>query len=170
MATRHDHMDHIDDRAWIIRPYINALRAFFAKRVAPHEVDDMVQDVAVRMQQRPETEIGNVEGYLFQVARSVLTDHARRGRVRSAGRHVSIEDYHHPAELRSPARIAEGREELALVLAAIRRLPDRARQVFVLHRFEEMSYQAIAREMGISVSAVEKHIMKAIRILGASLG
>jgi RNA polymerase sigma-70 factor (ECF subfamily) len=130
----------------------------------------MVQDVAVRMQQRPETAIGNVEGYLFQVARSVLTDHARRGSARCAGRHVPIEEYHHPVELRSPARVAEGREELALVMAAIRGLPGRARQAFVLHRFEEMSYQAIAREMGISVSAVEKHIMKAIRILGASLG
>ncbi len=33
----------------------------------------------------------------------------------------------------------------------------------MLHRFEEMSYPEIAERLSISVSAVEKHMMKALR-------
>ena len=44
-------------------------------------------------------------------------------------------------------------------------LPERTRDVFMLHRFEQMSYPEIARAFGISVSAVEKHIIKALRRL-----
>jgi RNA polymerase sigma-70 factor (ECF subfamily) len=37
--------------------------------------------------------------------------------------------------------------------------------VFVLHRFEEKSCSAIASQLGITVSGVEKHIMRALRHL-----
>jgi len=39
----------------------------------------------------------------------------------------------------------------------------------VLHRFEEISCASIAEQLGMSVSAVEKHIMKALRALHARL-
>ena len=56
-----------------------------------------------------------------------------------------------------------------MLLAAMEDLPARTREAFVLHRFEEMQYAAIAGHMGISVSAVEKHIMRAIRRLADAI-
>lgn len=151
-----------------VMPLLPAIRRFVAKRAAPPEIDDLVQEVALRMHlRRGELPVGNLEGYVFQVARSVLTDHARRDQVRARSSHVPLEEYHHPVEGRSPERVLHGKEQLQQLVAAVGKLPDRTRQAFVLHRFEEMSYAAIARHMGISVSAVEKHIMKAIRILAA---
>ena len=151
--------------------YLGGLRAFFVKRVAPCDVDDMVQEVVLRMQaRRGETGIGNFEGYLFQVAHSVLTDRGRRDQARQRSRHGPLEEPDHPIEEISPARVLEGKQQLALLIMAMKELPDRTRQIFVLHRFEEMSYGGIARHMGISVSAVEKHIMKAIRHLTARAG
>ena len=44
-------------------------------------------------------------------------------------------------------------------------MPERTRDIFVLHRFENISYGEIAMRMNISVSAVEKHIMKALKLL-----
>ncbi|WP_279330720.1 RNA polymerase sigma factor [Sphingomonas oleivorans] len=146
------------------------MRSFFAKRVCSHDVEDMVQEVALRMQvRRARGAIENVEAYLFQVAQSVLTDRGRRDQVRHRSRHEPLEEAHHPHEEISPARVLEGREQLAIVIAALEELPDRTRQAFVLHRFQEMSYAGIARHMGVSVSAVEKHIMKAIKHLAARL-
>lgn len=153
-----------------VMPLLPAIRRFVAKHAAPPEIDDLVQEVALRMHLRAgELPVGNLEGYVFQVARSVLTDHARRDKVRARSSHVPLEEYHHPVEVCSPERVLHGKERLQQLVTAVGTLPDRTRQAFVLHRFEEMSYAAIARHMGISVSAVEKHIMKAIRILVATL-
>lgn len=142
------------------------VRRYLCRRVSANEVDDLVQDVAVRLHGRRTADaIGNPAAYLFQVAHSVLADHARRNQVRHRSEHLTLEEDHHPVEVCSPERVLQGKEDLARLVAAIGDLPERTRQVFVLHRFEEMSYAAIARHLGISVSAVEKHIMKAIRIL-----
>lgn len=150
--------------------HLSAVRRFLMKRAPIGEVDDLVQEVALRMQTRRATDvIDNIEGYLFQVAQSVLADRGRRDTVRHRSAHDSLEEFHHPVEDRSPERVLQGKEHLAQLIAAMNDLPDRTRQAFVLHRFEEMSYAAIARHMGISVSAVEKHIMKAIKLLAGSL-
>lgn len=150
--------------------HLNAVRRFLTKRAPIGEVDDLVQEVALRMQtRRTNAPIDNIDGYLFQVAQSVLADRGRRDTVRHRSAHDSLEEIHHPVEDRSPERVLQGKEHLAQLIAAMNDMPERMRQAFVLHRFEEMSYAAIARHMGISVSAVEKHIMKAIKHLAGSL-
>ncbi|SEM98295.1 RNA polymerase sigma-70 factor, ECF subfamily [Sphingomonas gellani] len=164
------HQNHGGRPVDAVTPLLPAVRRFVSKRAAPAEIDDLVQEVALRMQTRSgDLPIGNLEGYVFQVARSVLTDHARRDQVRARSSHVSLEEFHHPVEVRSPERVLDSKERLQRLVAAVGTLPDRTRQAFVLHRFEEMSYAAVARHMGISVSAVEKHIMKAIRTLAATV-
>lgn len=42
---------------------------------------------------------------------------------------------------------------------ALLELPERTRVVFALNRYEEFTYQEIAMRLGVSVSAVEKHMM-----------
>ena len=44
----------------------------------------------------------------------------------------------------------------------------RARAVVILRRFENLTYPQIARRLGISVSAVEKHMVRAMSALRAS--
>jgi RNA polymerase sigma factor (sigma-70 family) len=170
MQTSRMSLPIADGRPLDLSRHLSAVRRFLMKRAPIGEVDDLVQDVALRMQTRRATgTIENIDGYLFQVAQSVLTDRGRRDTVRHRAAHDSLEDFHHPVEDRSPERVLQGKEHLAQLIAAMGDLPERTRQAFVLHRFEEMSYAAIARHMGISVSAVEKHIMKAIKQLAGSL-
>ncbi|MGH1558579.1 sigma-70 family RNA polymerase sigma factor [Caulobacter segnis] len=75
-----------------------------------------------------------------------------------------IGDLAPPDEL-TPERSLIGKEGVEAMLAVLDDLPDRTRHIFLLHRFEEMTYQRIARELGISVSAVEKHMMSALKAL-----
>lgn len=61
------------------------------------------------------------------------------------------------------------REDLEIVLGAIKKLPPKCRTAFELSRFEEYSYAEIARHMRISKSAVEKHISEALKRIARAL-
>ncbi len=52
---------------------------------------------------------------------------------------------------------------------AIDRLPEKCRLVFVLSRFEKMSYQQIADQLDISIKTVENQISKALKSLRVAL-
>jgi RNA polymerase sigma factor (sigma-70 family) len=146
--------------------YVAGLRRYFAKRVPAGQIDDLIQEVFLRLQAHDaKGPIEHLDRYLFTVAASVLTDQSRRRAVRHDGAHESFEERHHPVDERSPERVLLDREELDVVMQAIAALPSRTRDVFVLHRFEEMSGSRIAAALGLSVSAVEKHIMRALRVL-----
>lgn len=148
--------------------HVPALRRYIAKRAQPMDVDDLVQDVLVRMHVRGQVDpIANVEGYLFQVAASVLTDRARRDTVRHRGAHHELTETFHPIDELTPERVLRGREDVDRLANALEEMPEMTRDAFVLHRFEDMSYDAIADHLGISNSAVGRHIMKAVRFLAA---
>lgn len=143
-----------------------ALRAFFSRRAPSSDVEDLVQEVLLRIHKRqPGAIVTNVEGYLFEVAANVLIDRGRRDRTRRRSDHCELQEIHHPVDEMSPERVLQGREQMARVLAALNTLPDRTRRIFILVRFEEMSYKLVAQRLGVSVSAVEKHVMKALRHL-----
>jgi RNA polymerase sigma-70 factor (ECF subfamily) len=153
-----------------LQAHAAALQRYFRKRVPAAEVDDLVQEVFLNLQsRRAEQPIENIEGYLFAVAGHVLLRY--RSHARRAGTHFEAigEENQHVAGEPSPERVLSSHEELSRLVAALDALPPRTRDVFVLHRFEEMTYSAIAKSQHISVSAVEKLIMNALRLLKAHL-
>ena len=154
-----------------IEAYVPGLRRYFSKRVPANDIDDLVQEVFLRMKVHGDNSpIEHLDRYLFRVAASVLSDQARRRMVRHHGAHESLEEGHHPIEDLTPERVLLDQEALEVVAAAIADLPARTREVFVLHRFEVMTCGNIATLFGMSVSAVEKHIMRALRFLHGRLG
>lgn len=52
-----------------------------------------------------------------------------------------------------------------LVKAALDKLPETTRRIFIMRRFEEKSYQEIALQMEMSVRGVEYHMAKATELL-----
>jgi len=44
-------------------------------------------------------------------------------------------------------------------------IPERSREVFILHRFNGFKYRDIAETLGVSVKTVEKHMTKSLKIL-----
>ena len=66
------------------------------------------------------------------------------------------------AEESSPERVLSSEQELHAVVEALASLSERTRDVFLLFRLEQMKHGQIAEMFGISVSAVEKHVSKAV--------
>lgn len=58
--------------------------------------------------------------------------------------------------------IVDAKERVQLLYEAIKDLPPKCRQVFLLYKFEELPHAEIARRLGISKNMVEKHVMKAM--------
>ncbi|MCJ2185114.1 sigma-70 family RNA polymerase sigma factor [Novosphingobium sp. 1949] len=145
-------------------PVVKALRGWFARRLSSEaDIDDAVQDVWLRTHEHLESgTVENERAYVFTAARSVLTDRARRASVRHEQAHESLEEIHHPVEWITPERVILGEEAIAMVMHRLENMPEKTRDIFILHRFENMTYREIANAMGLSISAVEKHIMKAL--------
>ncbi len=148
------------------------LEKYFRKRVYnQNEVDDLVQDVFYRLTSRTDsTKLERPEAFIFQIAANLLRDKARREATkRSFTKHLSDQNENAFEEL-SPERVLLGKEKVVALKNALNELPERTRNVFLLHRFEEFKYREIAQQLGISMSSVEKHMMDAIKHLAHRLG
>lgn len=63
----------------------------------------------------------------------------------------------------------EAKELQQKLYKRIQQLPDKCKQTFLFSREENLSYKDISGGLGISVSTVEKHISKALKILKGNL-
>ncbi len=149
----------------VVSDYTAPLERFFRRRVSVRaEVDDLVQEVFLRLARQDSIEaIDNPQAYVFQVAANILRDQGRRRRTHSADVHESFEDAVHGSQTISPERVVMARQSMGQLKAALLKLPLRTQEVFVLHRFEGLRYSEIANRLGVSLSAVEKHMMKAMK-------
>lgn len=145
--------------------YGPALRSYFSRRANAADAEDLVQDVFIRLHQRKgAVPIGNIAGYLFRTAASVL---ARRNEKLGWrwGNQIPLEHIPTMVEELSPERIVMGRQAIETLLRAMADLPPRAAHAFFLYRFEQLTQEAVARQMGVSVKAVEKFLRRAMRQL-----
>lgn len=159
------------------RSFRAPLLAYFTKRLKSRsEAEDLTQEVFVRLLNHPDRNNGqNLGGYVFTIAANLLRDRAKSAAMSHQRQVQSIEvlgaeDAFSPTlvEHRSPERILAGRETVQDVLAALAQLSERTRDIFILARLENMQHREIAALYGISVSAVEKTMMKAMAHLGAA--
>jgi RNA polymerase sigma factor (sigma-70 family) len=61
--------------------------------------------------------------------------------------------------------VFDSRQSLNVVIAVLEELDERTRDAFILHRLEGMKHAEIAELLGVSVSSVEKYIIKALALL-----
>jgi RNA polymerase sigma factor (sigma-70 family) len=158
------------------RTFRGPLLAFFLKRVRNrNEAEDLTQEVFVRLLHHPDRNNGRtIYGYVFTIAANLLRDRAKsaaNARSRSTDNIDFLSERDglvaNLIEDRSPERVLVGRQTIDDVLAALAELGERTRDVFILARLENLHHREIAQLHGISVSAVEKMMMKAMAHLAA---
>jgi RNA polymerase sigma-70 factor (ECF subfamily) len=148
----------------LARTYDRALGRFFERRVrVKADVPDLVQEVFLRLSRMDDpAAIEKPEHFLFVTAANVLRDRARR---EMAQRRAVGDDALIPVAEGSdfpPDRVLESKQAAEYLAAALRDLPERTRDIFVLRVFEGMKMADVARAFSISTRAAEKHQAKAL--------
>lgn len=126
------------------------------------DADDLIQEAFLRLQvYRREHEVRQTEAFLVRTALNLATDRGRHQghtrRVTEAVRALQIIDSSPP-----PDDVLAAQERLLRMKAGLDRLSPRRREVFVLNRIEGYSFSQIAGQLGITLSAVEKHAAQAV--------
>lgn len=115
---------------------------------------------------------GSLASYLYGAVRHRAMDRLKHERRASRAHAAALALDYSPGMAEPPASPEEelhARELALLVEQTISRLPERAREAFLLQRQHGLSYAEIAEVMGISISTVEKHMIRAIQALREAL-
>lgn len=149
-------------RRHVDRVYALCLRMTADERTA----EELTQDVWVRVWRKLDSFRGDAAftTWLHQVTTNLVRDRLR-SRSRRRGREELTGE---PARLgsgRSP-RSVEDRMDLE---SAIRTLPDRAREVFVLYDIEGYQHREIARMLDVAEGTSKAHLFRARRLLRQEL-
>jgi RNA polymerase sigma-70 factor (ECF subfamily) len=138
------------------------------------DAQDLLQETYIRMVRfgygEPPRPVPVWRALLYRTATSLAANLGREQRQHHAGAHDSIDDVELVSEQSSPEQQVEQAQELEVMVAVLRALPPRCRQVFILHRLRGRSYAQIAQECEISIKAVEKHISRALSAFRGRVG
>jgi RNA polymerase sigma-70 factor (ECF subfamily) len=114
---------------------------------------------------RSELRVGTVKAYLLAIARNLYRDFLARQR-----RLVPIDEMPEQIDRApSPDQTAAGRQDFAIVMQAMQRLPEVQREALLLAANQDLRYEQIAAILGCSVAAVKVRIHRARLALKSQL-
>jgi RNA polymerase sigma factor (sigma-70 family) len=148
----------------------NGLRQKNDEIAAPSKADDLFQDACLRVLKLKEPQtVREPQRYILGIIRNLFIDGRRKQRRAEALFVDTAKAAEIPDDQPSAEQVLAGKELLSHVMAEIDKLPARCREAFVMHRFDNLTYPAIAREMGVSIGTVEKHIAQAMARLANAM-
>jgi RNA polymerase sigma-70 factor (ECF subfamily) len=166
--------DHDTIRDELDARFRASLLAYFHRRTGNiQEAEDLTQETFIRLIRSEKFQKAEeANAFVFRVATNLLRDRAR-AHFRHHARLVPLDP--ETVELKlvegiDPERVFIAKESLSRALTHLAALSERTRNIFVLFRVEGMKQKDIASAYGISVSAVEKHIMTATVHLAKRFG
>ena len=140
-----------------------ALAGSMARRGDPDAAIEVLHDMFIKLAsaERPPERVENPGGFLWKMLRNFAADGRRRRAVedRLFDRDGLPETMAGGAD---PERILAARQRLATVQRAFDEMSPRVRQVFWLRRIEGCSQAETATRLGISTSAAEKAMTRAM--------
>lgn len=155
------------------REHHAALIQFLRRRVGNDaDARDIAQETYLRvLRYRENQDLDSLKALLFRIAINLVAMRTRTARAHRWLDHRTMDDEPAlPGNEPSPEQQAVDAQQLDRLMQAIRRLPPKCQQVFVLSRFHDMSYAEIAVRCGISVKMVEKHIARALEMCRSEVG
>ena len=132
---------------------------------SPREIEDLAQEVFVVLHKNWHTLDTSrpLRPYLFGVAFRIVSSHRRRGAREMPYAVLDVEDV-----AASPEVSLQSKESLALLVAAIDRVPLRRRAVLIMHDLDSVPVADIARKLSITRFGTYARLRKARKELAAA--
>jgi RNA polymerase sigma-70 factor (ECF subfamily) len=133
---------------------------------APHEIEDLVQEIFVVLYRHWRTLDTDrpIRPYLFGIAYRILYAHHRRH-----AKEVLYADIDREDGAVSPEGSLQGKQSIALLMAALKHLPISRRAVVVMHDLDEVPIADIARNLSITRFGAYARLRKGRRELAAAV-
>lgn len=145
-------------------------RYFRARLRHGDEAADLVQEAFARLAGfMAKSPLPRPGAYLQRIARNLLYDRSKRLEVRLAAFHLPIGEGAEPAVDADQAHAIEAADVLRLYRKALAELPERTREVFLLHRTQDLTYREIGMKLEISIPTVQYHVARALAHIDAAL-
>jgi RNA polymerase sigma factor (sigma-70 family) len=153
----------------LLQTFINArselLRFLRLRGAAPDEAEDILQTMGLTLASQTTGPVDQPRAYLYRMATNQFL-HRRRSDARQRRRDEDWVDAQSgfmreidPQPSAETVLIAS--QHLHLLQGVIDAMPERTATIFRLFRLENVAQKTIAADLGISVSAVEKHLARA---------
>lgn len=153
------------------------LRFLRARTGNAEDAEDLASDLYLKLRVlKLQMPVDNPRSYLFSMANRLVLDRLRetqrRARREMNWAREKISDPGYPAkdDRPDPESLVIAGDEASRLRLAIAALPPRARRALVLHKIDGLTQLEVAEQLGISRSAVEKHMAVAMGRLRRTLG
>ncbi len=157
------------DLTGLLEAHYEDLRRFAARKARSASLaDDVMQDAWLKLSDLTRApgfdgaSVRNPLSYLRRIIANLVVDRQRQAAAQA--RRISPGELPLDAGSDAPSafQVLAGRQEIAIVQAAIAELPDKCRQVILLYRGHDLTMQQVADRLGISPRTVENHLAKAM--------
>lgn len=129
--------------------------------------EDLAQDAFIKLwESRERVERSTLKAYIYKIAQNQTINYQKRQQLfyRFQKQGSNDRDFDTPEKM---IEMEQYEERLQEVIAS---LPDGGREVFLMNRLEDLTYQEIADRLGLSVKAIEKRMSKVLQIFRDKLG
>lgn len=137
-----------------------ALLRFLASHGTADEVEDLFQELWLRIAHTPSGPVASPLAYIYRAANNLAIDRHRTRRQAQAREQAWTETLHDTAEPGTERQIIS-RQELASIQSVLESLGERVSQVVRRFRLDGVPQRQIAAELGVSLSTVESDLRRA---------
>jgi len=131
------------------------------------DIDDILQDICVRVisniksLRRPE----RFRPWLAILARRQALRYRQQKAQRQMPVNMELEDLEDNSDSAQLIENIEQRQQYQLILNAVKSLPEKYRQVFILKHINDLAYRQIAEILDVPVTTVQIRLVRARRML-----
>lgn len=146
--------------------YVDKLFYFISKYYrSQSDIEEATQNVFVKIWENHEkiSPEGSFQGYLFQTAKNLIINSFKHKLYIESYKKYSLE--HNSLEDNQIIKDIITKDLERYLYKLIDNMPERRKEVFILSRFEGMTYREIASFLGISENSVDTHIRLSLKYL-----